>query len=404
MIPYYVTFILSCIFCYMGEKIVRSHEAENNIEYEEYQNKKRNWRVISFPTSGFLTVKSYNIYFFFAVLMVAILAGIRGYTVGTDVQVYGNDLFYYARTVSWSQFYHSLTKIEPLYLLLVYFSSRFSSEPHIQYFFIGLIIYTFVMAGIVKNKRNISITFAWFAFLCLLYGDTYNAMRQCLAISVAFFAFDDAKNQRYFRYILKMIIAFLFHNSAILAFAIFAIYFILQKNNKMWVKVFLIVATVGGISCFNEILTFFIGTGLLNEKMNRYLIGESTGLSIPAILIRLPFLILIILQKKQFFSVEKRDAYVFPLKNEAEADFYILCLIIELISVELSAFLPSLYRISLFFVPFRCIAYARLIITQKKYSIVLYGMVMIAYLLLIFIYQNQIKGNNEIYPYVFGIF
>lgn len=64
MIPYYVTFILSCIFCYMGEKIVRSHEAENNIEYEEYQNKKRNWRVISFPTSGFLTVKSYNIYFF----------------------------------------------------------------------------------------------------------------------------------------------------------------------------------------------------------------------------------------------------------------------------------------------------------------------------------------------------
>lgn len=84
--------------------------------------------------------------------MVAILAGIRGYTVGTDVQVYGNDLFYYARTVSWSQFYHSLTKIEPLYLLLVYFSSRFSSEPHIQYFFIGLIIYTFVMAGIVKIK------------------------------------------------------------------------------------------------------------------------------------------------------------------------------------------------------------------------------------------------------------
>ena len=47
---------------------------------------------------------------------------------------------------------------------------------------------------------------------------------------------------------------------------------------------------------------------------------------------------------------------------------------------------------------------ARLIITQKKYNIVLYGMVMIAYLLLIFIYQNQIKGNNEIYPYVFGIF
>lgn len=137
--------------------------------------------------------------------------------------------------------------------------------------------------------------------------------------------------------------------------------------------------------------------------MNRYLIGESTGLSIPAILIRLPFLILIILQKNNFFRGEER-CLRFPLKNEAEADFYILCLIIELISVELSAFLPSLYRISLFFVPFRCIAYARLIITQKKYNIVLYGMVMIAYLLLIFIYQNQIKGNNEIYPYVFGIF
>ena len=258
------------------------------------------------------------------------------------------------------------------------------------------------MAGMLKFKDRISITFSWFCFLCLLYGDTFNAMRQCLAIGIIVWTFYFAVEKKYIAYVFGTVVAFFFHNSAIIGIIIFAIYKILQINNKLWMKILLVITTVVGLAFFNEILTFLMNMGILGLKMTRYFIRESSGLSIPAILIRLPFLILILVQKKQFCYGENSKSGLKPLSNEAEADFFIVLLFAEMISVELSSFVASLYRIALYFVPFRCMAYARIFAVQKKENRFFYGILLTVYLLIIFIYQNQFKGNNEIYPYIFG--
>lgn len=406
MLPYYVTFIISSIFCYMAEKSLRNdmnYFPVENINYNNENNKKR-WVLNLKINKKKFAWKKYHIFFAISILTVVALAGMRGYNVGTDVLVYGNNLFYYARTVNISKFITKLSNIEELYLILVYFSSKLSSDPHVLYFLTGLIIYLFIFLGLKEFRYKVSISFGWLCFLCLLFGDTLNAMRQCLAIAVGFWAFNFIEKRQYFYYIIAMVCAFFFHNSALICIIISGIYIILQINNKLWVKIVLTGIAIVGLLYFNQILIFLIDTGTLDLKMAKYFIGNSNGLSIPAILIRLPFLILIILQRKQFCYGNNEKEKIRPLKNQAEADFLIIMLITEMFTVEMSAFVSSLYRISLYFVPFRCVAYARLYAVQKGKNKVIYGALLIVYLLIIFIYQNEIKGNNEIYPYVFGIF
>lgn len=401
MIPYYFTFFLSIVFCYLGEMSLehskascidgdRKKERKANIKFQFRQRRLKKGKL-----------KVYHICFFFSVLFVALLAGLRDYSVGTDIKSYGNSLFFYASQYSsLTKYIDTFSHIEPLYLALVYLSSFLSEEPHILYFLTGVLIYSFMFAGFVKLRRYIPLTLSWLCFLFLLYGDTFNAMRQTISIAICFWGFHFLLEKKFIPLAISIIIAFLFHNTAIIFGIIIAIYVVLQKNNSFWMKLLLVIAAVSGLMLFNQILGLLMNIGLLQDKMERYLIGASSGLSIPAILIRLPFLLLILIEKDKFWKGSNGYKGIIPLNNEAESDFYIVLLLSEMLTVELSAFVGSLYRISLYFVPFRCLAYSRICGVQKKKNRVICSIALIVYLLIIFVYQNQIKGNNEIYPYV----
>lgn len=409
MIPYYITFLVSVIFCWLGESNIRLDDKQkehkkiskltNRVDTVCHLNNKG--LCINRIHFKLPKIKRYHLYLVLSVTAVVLLAGMRDYTVGTDVQVYGNSLFYYAKEYHpFSVYLDRFSHIEPLYLALVYFSAMVAQEPHILYFLTGLLIYAFLMLSFVKIRGSFPITLTWLAFLCLLYGDTYNAMRQCVAIAIGIWAFFSAVEGYKIKFIVGVLVAFLFHNTAIIIIPTYFVYFILQKNNKFWVKCTLLILVFGGIVFFNEILSYLMQIGLLDDKMEKYYISESTGLSVFAILIRLPFFVLIILNKKAFLKGNMSSCKM--LRNENEADFYIMALMFEMLSVEMSAFVPSLYRISLYFIPFRCMAYARICKVLNKKNRMVLLCCLILYLLVVFIYQNQIKGNNEIYPYIFG--
>lgn len=402
MIPYYITFFISCVFCSLGEKSYRNvigkqiNDLNNNPLVKQNEKFLRTRNLIFHKNN----VYKYHIYFFAAVLTVSILAGLRDYSIGTDIKSYGNDLFYYARNVSLFQFVGEAKHIEPMYIVLVKFSSLLSSEPHMLYFLTGLIIYGFIMMSFVRLGSKIPITLSWLGFLMLLYGDTYNAMRQSLAIAIGLFAFTYAVKNKYLRALFWFVIAFLFHNTAIIMLMAYLIYYILQLNNKWYTKILMIIAVILSVVFFNTILDWLIGRGILDTKMNRYYIGESSGFSVLAILQRLPFLLLIMLQRRKFRAFHNGSYQ--SLNNTNESDFYLIALILEMFTVELSGFVASLYRISLFFIPFRCMAYARYVGTKTKKNKLLWVGILSLYLLVVFVYQNQIKGNNQIYPYIFG--
>lgn len=404
MTPYYVTFIISVLLCLFAERSLKN----SNGKYDEYR-KERNKGFIFCGKNTIVIprfvkmkkIKRYHIFALFSVLAVTVLAGMRGYTVGTDVLTYGNSLFYYAKQYKpLPVYFERFSHIEPLYLVLVYVSSMLSEEPHILYYLTGLIIYGFLMAAFLKKSDTFPLALTWFAFLCLLYGDTYNAMRQCIAIAIGLWAFDYATKGKYVEFGAGILLAFLFHNTSVIFVLIYLVYNILQKNNSIAMKSIIIMSVICSILFFNQILALLMRVGILDLKMERYYISGSTGISVFAILIRIPFLVLILLEKKKF--IYGRNESCKALKNENEADFYIISLLLELITVELSAFVASLYRISLYFLPFRCMAYARICCVQKRNNKYALMVLLIIYLVVIFIYQNQVKGNNEIYPYVFS--
>ena len=104
-----------------------------------------------------------------AVLILALMAGLRDYTVGTDVGVYGLYAFEKARQYEslWKLITNFTMSIEPGYAVIAYLSSRISSDPHVFFFLIGAIIYSLVAKAVYDFRNQINATMAWFLYLFL---------------------------------------------------------------------------------------------------------------------------------------------------------------------------------------------------------------------------------------------
>ena len=415
MIPYYITFLISCLFCYVGEQyLCKSGKTFQVAEADNFWAKKHviafditlhGKHILSSTKRKKLQISKSFFYLSLSVLTVSILAGLRDYSIGTDIMAYGNDLFYrFDNGAPLFQTIQRITKIEPLYLTLCWISALLGTSPHMLYFLTGLIIYGFVMAGLVHYSDEFPLTLSWLGFLCLLYGNTYNAMRQSLALAIGFWSLHFLKDGKTIKFFLGVVVASFFHTTAIIYIAIYALSLILKTNNKPYIKVLMIAGVILAMYSFNELLTLFINFGIFNAKMERYLIKDiDAAFSLNAILIRLPFLFLILLDFKSFIKPKFNKMKAFERANKG--DFYLLMVLMELMTTLMTVFVSTLYRIALYFVMFRCMSYARICKVDKIMNNRIFKCAfLIIYLLIVFIYQNQIKGDNQIYPYTFGDF
>lgn len=371
MTPYFFTFILSTWFVYLGEK-----------------SKNKNRRF-------------YYIFFILAVLIVSFLAGVRDLNIGTDVYTYGEWEFKAAKNMK--NIIQCLTRkseIEPLYRLFVYFISRFANDSHWLYFFTGIFIYGFTLAGLNYYHRKISMPFAWLVYLLLYYGDTLNIMRQFMAISLMFWGFKFAIEHKYKTFILVFLVAFMIHNTAIIFLGIYWIYRYLQKNDTFYKKVLIVLESIVLLVSYGYLLKILSSFGIINERFERYL-NASFLFQINPIIVRIPFIILIVLFLNRFYK--NNSSSTDSLDGKYEADFLVIALILEMFTAEMRAVLPALYRFSYFFYGFKSIAYTRLLVVFNKKSRLIVGFTILAFLVVWWIYGNVIQGNNEIYPYTSSI-
>lgn len=187
-------------------------------------------------------------------------------------------------------------------------------------------------------------------------------MRQCIALAIAFWAFYYFIKEEYKKYVFWTIIAVLFHNTAIISFFIAAIYFALKNHNTFYTRFGIVFCTFFVTSLYSYFLQLFINIGLFSDKYTRYLV-ESSGFSINPILIRLPFIILILVIYKQFCNYQSAK---YQSLEKYNTDFLIIMLIIEMLTAEMRALLPALYRINFYFGYAKCIAYSRIAKVHKK--------------------------------------
>lgn len=357
--------------------------------YGEYLNKKENR-------------KGFYLCMIFAVLLVVLLAGLRAVPVGTDGPAYERWVYNAAECTSFAEARFVGRSTELVYMLLVYLVAKSTGNVNVLFFITASLTYGMYMFGIVKLGKNISISYAWAAYLFLCYGYSLNSLRQALAMTALIFAFVLFREKKYLFSGIVVIAAVLCHNSAgLIAAGMLVVYCLLQKWDTWFLKVGILAATALAVFGYEPVFYQLNRVGILPDRFSGYVEGASfIPFSLNPILVRLPFFLLVLF----FYRDYAKDGGNSGEMTKVDVDFLLVMMGMEMILSELRVISVPLYRICLYFGVFRCLGIGRLVYAvnksekYKKWSKFLCA-ALIGMLVVIWLYQVVLQGNDEIYPY-----
>lgn len=254
MLIYFEIFILSTLLIYVANKINDTNKFSGSIK-----------KII------------YYFLIFLGLIIPSILAGLRDYSIGTDILVYGNDWFTNAlHAVDLISFisYASYGSIGPLYASLNYFVSRFTDNPHALYFVISLLENIGVYWAIKRQKDWLNVPYAMLVYYLLFYNYNLNILRQGLAIVIILWGFKYVREGKLFKYLLTIIVAMGFHNTAYFGIVIYLVYWISTNKSLSKLKYGLIVFFIIGTVLFKQIILFLMTHGILSNRYGNYIDGS----------------------------------------------------------------------------------------------------------------------------------
>lgn len=170
-----------------------------------------------------------NILTFFIVMIPSLLSGLR-YLVGTDYWTY----------TRWYNTYKNLTF--PVYIERFNFEvgyyficqiGRVFDSVYLMFFIMALLTVNFVYEGLRYYRKNISLPLAMMVYLFTFFPNAFNVVRQYLAVSIIFYAYQFVFEKNFKAYFGWGIVAMSFHLSAVIALPF---YFVHQKYAYLTVK------------------------------------------------------------------------------------------------------------------------------------------------------------------------
>lgn len=352
------------------------------------------------------------------ILLPAILAGCRDYTIGTDVNVYAKPVFDRARysssflSLSNSVSNSYMGSIEPGFLLLAFIVSRFTTDAHWFLFAISLFIGVFIYASLYRMREHCSMFLGTLIYLTMIYPDSLNLMRQCMAISIILFSITFLLEKKFVRYFSLIIISYFFHRSALIALTIPIVCWVIGDDRKTanaesikvkikwWLRVIVLSLLIAGFTIgFQAISQMLIAYGIVSSKYLNFVTQiNSDQLSTRAVFYY--FLIAII---------------IFGRRNQNWYGYTFLTIeIANLILYSLRSQMVWLYRVGLYFMYCRIFSASQVHLrlgqifrTGKIKHEDIYAVLCIIFCILYWQFFYVIWNNNEIIPYtsqLLGIF
>jgi hypothetical protein len=194
------------------------------------------------------------IFWLFAILSIlppVIVAGVRDFSIGTDVESYVttnfgwagvyNNFFDYNNYIyslngnyGWTQF-GPVHQTEFGYNVLVYFISRFTTDPHWLLFSIQFIISLFVLLSVVKISKTFGVSMLWqmFIYYFTFYLFGLNIMRQYMAAAIMLWAILLFVERKYWAYLVFQIIAISFHITSLIGIIIVILWWCSLERSKL---------------------------------------------------------------------------------------------------------------------------------------------------------------------------
>lgn len=379
---YIVCFLVSCIFFWLSEKC-KSRFAK-------------------------------NVFAVIAILFPCILAGLRADTVGTDVKVYVEPMYNAAKEshtfsaymnqrwfVIWRYMY--VKDFEIGFSLVVFFIQKLGGSFAMVLFVIQLLIIGPIYLGLKKLNNPYPICFGMFVFYCLFYNTSLNMMRQWIAMAILFMAFPYLVSEEKKKYCILVLMACLFHNSAIMGLAILAVYmYSTKRKDSIKIANFKLDEAMSPIKVFvygcvallslNIITTILSHTGL--SKYVGYIQGNTGLYLLPnQILLRLPIILLFVIRWKRI------------LKADRLAPFYGSMLVLDLLASQLMSINAYAFRIGSFFSEYNMLSYSAIVYAgNKKYRTNRYVALLyvLANMLYYWVYYYVITGTHATFPYAFA--
>lgn len=204
--------------------------------------------------------------FFFLWLMVLIV--LRHKTIGNDTINYMN-IFDKICYMNFSELYSFSSEIG--YVMLNKIVSFFTHNPQIMIAVIGVLTIVLFMPTYLRLLEDTGLTVALF---CIMSTFTmfFSGLRQMLAIGIGLIAYHFVRKKNIWLFLLFVLIAFTFHNSAIMLLLMYPIYH--TKITKNWL--YFVVPAMALIFIFNK--QIFSSLTFLMSESTRF-VGdiESTG-------------------------------------------------------------------------------------------------------------------------------
>lgn len=161
---------------------------------------------------------------------VVVLATVR-YRVGTDWITYLN-IYQHFKSVKLSIINIGGGRIEPGYQLLMFVTSLFFKSDYSIFFSTSLLILSLVFLFCYKNSNSSAIVFTLFLFYVLYFNMFLNLMRQVIAAVILLLGFRYLEEKRYTKFVVIVILAMTFHESAIFAL-LFIVFRKMTKNRNL---------------------------------------------------------------------------------------------------------------------------------------------------------------------------
>lgn len=250
----------------------------------------------------------FYIFSIMAIFIPSFIAGIRASGVGTDTKVYVDWVFrsnVFSKSFDVCINFIKMYGVEPLYCVVNFIVSRFTSNLSAIYFTIEFLILFFSFFGIrrISKRMNISSSFCYFIFLCLFFNKSLNLCRQFLAMSICLYSVEYIFTRNLKKYLLCMLIGIGFHNSVVLFFPLYFLYSITQSKSdtSFLFRVGIICTLLISVLFFKPLVELLVSYGVISNKYLNYvyLFGSSSNIKAIEFFSQLFILILCVFNEKK---------------------------------------------------------------------------------------------------------
>jgi len=322
---------------------------------------------------------------FLIILILTLYSGVRAESVGTDTLNYVTHINLWQTIESYIRY-----PTEPGLRIISILSSYISNNISTVLIIIALIINTLIILRLWSYRDKLSFTTSIFIYSASYYIMTFSGIRQWIAIAIVFYASKYILEKSFIKYIFLILLATLFHNTAIIAIGI-PIIDIFSSKYKYHKKSLLISLIIFPLIIFSVLFLAEYNFQLISQYSNyieNITLQSGSGITL-WIRIIIGLLIKFTINKDTFSSL---DEYLF-FKRTYNVYFVGLIIIIP------GYYLANINRLALYYTIYELIIFGIVSKNRKKGKLYFVFILILAYTVLMFIIGLMSSGFGHM-PYI----